>query len=154
MRKPVTFVCRSELQTSRLKIFDNILDEEQWTTFSGYGPLPGIRKATFLNRTEEVSGSRVRVENEDGTSHIESIAEWVPEERIVIELGEFPSPLNRLAEKFIETWTFPSGDGKEWVVRRFDMYPTGIVGRCFLPGIAFLMKKAVERHMEVINRDQ
>ena len=69
------------------------LDLSQWPGFTGWGPLPGIRQANFLRRTDAVRGSRIAVINTDGSSHVEEILEWSEMDprrfRGVIRLGEF-----------------------------------------------------------------
>jgi len=40
------------------EIASGILDVEQWATFRGWGPLPGIKIAEFEVRTEEVGRTR------------------------------------------------------------------------------------------------
>lgn len=46
-----------------------------------YGPLPGIREAEFEAKTAEIVGTRIRVTNRDGSTHVEEIVEWEPTRR-------------------------------------------------------------------------
>ena len=68
--------------------------------------LPGIKAAEFEARTPEVVGTRIRVTNTDGSSHVEEIVEWEPDRRLRLRMGEFSPPLSRLATGFDETWEF------------------------------------------------
>ena len=83
-----------------------ILDLGLWPSFQGYGPLPGIRAAEYEARTPEVVGTRIRVTDTDGSSHVEEIVEWEPDRRIRLRMGEFSPPLSHLATGFDETFEF------------------------------------------------
>jgi hypothetical protein len=62
--RPITFSCADTLALSPADIAGRILDLANWTDFTGYGVLPGIRAAEFEVRTPGVvgpaSGSRTR----------------------------------------------------------------------------------------------
>src|SRR5262245_47949577 len=109
---PVTFVCRETLYEPPEAIAAQILDLSQWPRFTGYGPLPGIRSAEFAVRTPDVVGTRIRVVSTDGSTHVEEIVEWRPQERVVQRMSGFSPPLSKLATEFVETWEFePVADG-------------------------------------------
>ena len=42
-------------------------------------------------------GTRIRVTNTDGSTHVEEIVEWEPARRIRLRIGGFSPPLSRLA---------------------------------------------------------
>ena len=104
--KPVTFTCNETLTLTSEDIARHILDLTKWPDFHGYGPLPGIKAAEFEVKTPDIVGSRIRVTNQDGTSHVEEIVEWQPTHRIRLHMKEFSLPLSRLATWFVETWDF------------------------------------------------
>ena len=79
--KSITFSCEETLAMPPEEIARQILDLDLWPGFEGYGPLPGIRAAEFEARTPEVVGTRIRVTNTDGSSHVEEIVEWEPDRR-------------------------------------------------------------------------
>jgi hypothetical protein len=119
------------------------LDFSRWPQFSGYGPLPGIRSAAFEARTPELAGSRIRVHNTDGSSHVEEIVEWMDGQRITLRFDEFQPPLSRIASHFIERWELaPSGGGTR-ITRSLEFYPTGFAGRMLLIPIAWMMRRAL-----------
>jgi hypothetical protein len=127
-----------------------ILDVSQWETFQGYGPLPGIRKATFEHRTEQVVGSRIRVLNRDGSRHLEEIVHWEPASRVALRMGDFTPPLSLLAREFLETWTFQSDGTTTLVTRSFELYPRSIFAFPVLWLISLVLRRAIARHLRQI----
>src|SRR5437764_7035761 len=104
--KPITFTCEETLLLAPEDIAWQVLDLTKWPDFHGYGPIPGIKLAEFALQTPAVVGSRIRVTNLDGSSHVEEIVEWQPHQRIRLQMKEFSVPLSRLATGFEETWEF------------------------------------------------
>jgi len=143
----VRFACRADLPLRPDEIAGQILDIARWTEFHGYGPLPGIRSATFEVRTDAVVGSRIRVVNTDGSSHVEEIVEWQPPRRLKLHMHEFSPPVSRLATAFDETWEFDCRDGVSHVVRSFEMHPASAFTRPVLWLISWLLKRAIARHL-------
>jgi hypothetical protein len=145
--KPITFSCTETLPLAPEEIARQILDLANWTGFTGYGPMPGIKAAAFEVRTPTVIGTRIKVMNTDGSSHVEEIVEWEPERRLRLDMKDFSPPLSRLATGFVETWEFERlGDGTR-VTRSFEMRPKSGLARPVLWLISFLLKRAVARHL-------
>ena len=71
--KPIRFSCTDTLALSSADIAGRILDLANWTEFTGYAVLPGIKAAVYEVRTPGVVGSRIRVTNTDGSSDVEEI---------------------------------------------------------------------------------
>ena len=127
--KPVEVKIVGHIQKSSQEICKEILDTERWSEFKGYSILPGIKSAQFEVKTPEVVGSRIKVQNNDGSSHIEEIIEWDVANRIQLKFQEFNSPLKNLATHFIETWEFRKSPTSETEASRtMSMYPKGIFG--------------------------
>ncbi len=129
------------------EIARQILDLARWPEFRGYGVLPGIRAAEFEARTPEVVGTRIRVSNTDGSTHVEEVVEWEPDRRLHLRMGEFSPPLSRLATGFDETWEFGPADGGTRVVRSFELHPKSATTRPLIWLISILMKRAIARHL-------
>ena len=150
--KPITFSCEASFAVPPERIAEQILDLSRWPEFRGYGPLPGIKAAEFEARTPEVVGTRIRVTDTDGSSHIEEIVDWEPGRRIRLRMGEFSPPLSRLATGFEETWVFERlGDGTK-VVRSFELHPKSYFARPALWLISVLLRRAVARHLSQMRR--
>src|SRR5262245_28646540 len=145
--KPITFSCEDTLPLSPEDIARQILDLTKWPAFHGYGPIPGIEKAVFDVQTPGVIGTRIRVTNLDGSSHVEEIVEWQPDRRVRLEFKEFSPPLSRLATKFEEIWDFKLVEGQTRVTRSFQLHAKSMLARCLLWMISFILKGAIVRHL-------
>ncbi|WP_161602603.1 SRPBCC family protein [Tautonia marina] len=145
--KPITFSCEARLAIPPDEIARRILDLDRWPDFKGYGPLPGIRAATFEATTPEVVGTVIRVSNTDGSSHTEEVVEWDPPRRIRLRMGGFPPPLSRLATEIVETWQFDRVGEVTRVVRSFTLHPRSMATRPLLGLISLLLRRAIARHL-------
>src|SRR4249920_1501610 len=108
--KLITFTCAETLPLAPEDIARKILDLTKWPDFHGYWPIPGIKVAEFDVETPCIIGTRIRVTNLDGSSHVEEIVEWQPDRRIRLEMKAFSPPLSRLATGIEETWEFGQAD--------------------------------------------
>jgi hypothetical protein len=148
----IRFICEASLKVGAQTIFDGILDLQNWPSFKGYGPLPGIRKAEYGFKTTNVVGTIIQVENTDGSQHTETIQEWVPEKSIMIELGNFSAPLSHLATHFTEKWSFLPAEKPQIMRREFILHAKSRLTLPFLWIISILMKRAVDRHSAYIQQ--
>src|SRR5262249_17004131 len=121
--KPIRFSCRETLQLAPEVIAQKMLEVANWAEFQGYGFLPGIKTAEFGLRTPQIVGSRIRVINTDGSSHVEQIVEWQPDRRLVLHFQEFSPPVSRLASAFDEIWDFERRGNVTNVTRSFELHP-------------------------------
>lgn len=124
-----------------------ILDTSRWAEFEGWGPLPGIRSAEFVQRTDDVVGSCIQVVNRDGSRHVEEITRWEPPDRLELTLSSFPAPLRWLAVRFVEGWDFERSEESWMVTRWMRIEPRGFVTRPLLVPIAFMLRRAMLRHV-------
>jgi Polyketide cyclase / dehydrase and lipid transport len=143
----ITFACEETLPFGPEDIARRILDLTKWPDFHGYGPIPGIKVAEFEVQTPGVVGSRIRVTNRDGSSHIEEIVEWQPDRRLRLQMKEFSPPLSRLATGFEETWELKRTDNGSHVTRSFRLNPKSALARLLLRVISFFLKRAIARHL-------
>lgn len=145
--QPITFSCTETLPLAPAAIAAQILDLANWPSFTGYGVLPGIKAATFETRTPDVIGTRIRVENADGSRHVEEVVVWEPDRRVRLDMKDFSPPLSRLASGFEERWEFEQTDAGTRVVRSFIMHPKSMLARPALWLISLLLKRAIARHL-------
>lgn len=145
--KPIEIKIIGVVRRSPQEISADILDTKRWPEFTGYAFLPGIEEAHFETQTPDVVGSRIKVRNTDGSTHIEEIVEWGLPNRLALKFQAFESPVKHLATHFLEVWAFrQTADGTE-VTRSMTMYPKGIAGAILLVPISRLMKKAFEKSL-------
>lgn len=145
--KPIRFSCQQFIPLSPQEISNNIADMARWEEFTGYGVLPGIKEAKYGVRTEEMIGSRIQVQNTDGSSHVEEIYTWEPDKAIGMKLCDFSPPLNKIATHFLEDWAFESQSGGTQVQRSFQLFPVSIFTRPFLWIISLFFRKAIAHHL-------
>jgi hypothetical protein len=145
--KPITFACKKTLPLAPEEIANQILDVAKWPDFRGYGPIPGIKIAEFEIRTEIIVGSRIRVTNLDGSTHVEEIVEWQSDQRLQLQMKDFSPPLSRLANDFIETWELQRVGNDTEVLRSFEMNAKSIAAWPVLWLISFVLKRAIDRHL-------
>lgn len=145
--RPIRFSCREVLPALPGQICEEIARVESWSAFTGYGPLPGIAHARYEVRTEEMRGSRIRVQNRDGSQHVEEVVQWIPGERVALQLHEFSRPLSVLADRFMEVWELePVPEGTR-VHRSFALYPRSASSRIPLWLISLLLCRAAANHL-------
>ena len=145
---PITFEARKTIPRTAAEIASEIADTARWREFHGYAILPGIESAEYERRTQDMTGSRVRVRNRDGSDHVEEIIEWDAENKIVIRLHEFSAPLNRLATHFVEEWNFEAKNNATLVTRKFQMFPRQSITRPLLWLISLFFRRAVALHLD------
>ncbi|MEX2111566.1 MAG: SRPBCC family protein [Pirellulales bacterium] len=145
--KPIEFTCIETIAMTPVAIAEPILDADNWRDFTGYWPIPGIRQAEFELRTPEVVGSRIRVTNTDGSSHVETIVEWQPGEGLRMHMTNFSPPLSRLATDIDEIWRFEPQGGATRVTRVFRLHPKSAPARVALWLVSFLLKRAIVRNL-------
>ena len=145
--KPIRFELHARILKSPAEIAAEIADLSRWTEFQGYGPLPGIARAEYERWTESMTGSRIRVQNTDGSTHLEEILSWDLDDSILMKLHEFSPPLGRLASHFHEEWRFHPENGATAVFRSFELHPRGPAARPLLWLISLLFRKAIDRQL-------
>jgi hypothetical protein len=145
--KPITFVCEDKLSLTPDEIVALIMDTANWCKFRGYGPIPGIKRAEFEVKTPDLVGSRVRVTETNGSTHIEEFVEWQPGRRLRQVFGEFSPPLSRLATGMEETWEFSRTGDATRVLRSFTLHPKSALSRPVLWIISVLLKRAIVRNL-------
>jgi hypothetical protein len=131
----------------------NIADVSRWSEFKGYKILPGIASAVYEKRTDDMVGSRLRVRNTDGSTHVEEIVIWDLPDQIVMRIGDFSPPLNRLASHFIEEWRFSAEDNVTMTTRSFQLYPKNVLTRPLLRLIGWFFKRAIAVHLAEMRRE-
>ena len=151
--KPIEIKILGHTQKSSQEICLQFLDTERWSDFAGYSILPGIEHAHFETKTPNLVGSRIKVKNRDGSSHVEEIIEWDVQNKVALKFQEFDSPLKKLATHFIETWSFSKSARGTEMSQAMTMYPKGLFGWLMLMPISQLMKKSFEKEAVRLNSE-
>lgn len=149
--KPIEVKITGHVQKSPQEICAAILDTQRWPEFTGYSILPGIESAYFEVKTPEVVGSKIRVRNTDGSSHMEEIMEWDATSKVMLKFQDFSPPLRYLVAHFIKTWELHGTVGGADISRSMAMYPKSRLASFVLIPISRLMKKAFEKNLVQAN---
>jgi len=144
----ITFTCQEIIALPPEELSANILNMSKWAEFEGYGMMPGIASAEFEIRTPETTGTRIRVTNTDGSSHVEEVVIWEPDRCVVLHMNGFSPPLSRLAERFVEKWEYEHALGGTRVIRSFELHAKSVFSRPALWCISWLLKKAIARQLQ------
>lgn len=151
---PIEFKVEKTIKNSPSEICENVLDVSTWSSFDGYGFLPGIEKAFYERRNDELVGSRIRVKNSDGTEHLEEILEWETNKKLVMKIYDFPTALSYMATHFIEEWNFKKlAKDETLVTRKFQIYPTSFLTRPLLGQIAGFMERAIAKQLDEMAKE-
>lgn len=123
------------------KVFDGVADLANWSSFTGWGPMPGIVKAELVEGQRVEAGARVRVTNTDGSVHHERFEEFERGRRLRIRM-ELGPPASRFLSSIVETLEW---DGRR-LVRHFVVTPRAWWTAPIARVLAFLLRKAALRH--------
>lgn len=146
--RPIEIKVIGELDKSPAEICSQVLDTSRWSEFTGYSILPGVKQAHFEVKTPMLVGSRIRVQNTDGSTHVEEIIEWDEARKLSLKFQEFSTPLlGAIASQFIESWEFAQRGEKTQAIRKMRMYPKNWLGWLVLLPISRLMQKAFEQSL-------
>ena len=69
----------------------------------------------LLQERKNIVGTRIRVTNRDGSTHVEEIVVWQPDQKIELQMSEFSAPLSHLATSIDERWMFDRNDCNPFV---------------------------------------
>jgi hypothetical protein len=132
--------------------FAYMIDLQNWPSFEGWGPLPGIVRAELAPGEAMAAGARVRVTNTDGSVHHETVTAFLPDRhyRVRMELGD---PARRLLSSIEESVELSAIAGGTRIERQFTVTPRSrwtaplawVVAKLFL-------RRAVERHNRAVTR--
>ena len=131
--------------TSRSVVMEHLSDIRAMVDFVGYGPVPGIKQATWLTEGGFREGARRQIENLDGSRHEETIIE-VSADRIVERAHGFTSPIRLLVHELVDTFVLTEREGITELQRIFVLHlrhgwywPLGAM-------LAFCLRRALRRH--------
>lgn len=102
----------AELACAPRVAFDHTNDAASLVSFTGYGPIPGIREAKYITPGPVGVGSRRAVAKLDGTTHLEEITDFVQDRRHATRISGLEGPIALLVRGLEDVWEFdPAGAG-------------------------------------------
>lgn len=124
-------------------VWAHFVDAANLTDFAGYGPIPGIARASVDG---EGVGMRRAITNTDGSSHREEVIVYEPPRRIVDRIDGFDSPVRLLAREITDELRFePRGDATE-LVRTFTVELRSVLAWPLARVMRLFMSRAIARH--------
>jgi hypothetical protein len=147
-----SFVTLSDNRFTPDQCFSFVTDLTKWTTFTGYGPLPGIRHAEAADGRPLALGSVVRVQDSDGSSHEEVVTVFERPTTYAVTMRLTP-PASWLMKRIDERVDFQAIPCGTRITRRFDVLPRSFLAWPLVWAVTFLLlRPAVRRHDAVVSR--
>lgn len=146
-----SFTTRSRAPVPPARAFAYIVDLRQWPSFRGSGPVPGIVEATLPDGGPLRVGSRIRVQNTDGSVHHEVVTELVPGRRYAVRM-EVARPASLVLAAIEEQVDLQAIGESAEMVRRFELRPRWWLTWPLAWLICHLfLKRAVIAHNDAMN---
>jgi len=134
-------------EQERDRVWAMLSDISMMTGFVGFGPIPGIQSAAWIDGDQLAEGNRRAVTNTDGTTHLETVVRVDPPRLIVDRIHDMTSPLRVFVREIEDRFELePTAEGGTLMVRTFDVH---LKSRAFLPIAALLgpaLRRALHRH--------
>jgi hypothetical protein len=139
-----SFVTQSQNRRSPAETFAYITTLANWSSFPGHGPLPAIIRATADEPLR--LGTRVRVENSDGSVHHEIVITFEPDRRYSTRMELVP-PASYLMKYIHEDVVLTATAAGTQVTRRFETVPRSWLTAPLVALITFVfLRPAVRKH--------
>jgi Polyketide cyclase / dehydrase and lipid transport len=122
-----------------------LTDINQMSTFSGWGPIPGIAEARWIKGSGEVGSVRL-VSNRDGTKHQEEVMTLERPTQIEDRVFALESPLRFMVRDVRDGFSLaPEGQGTR-LYRTFTFELRSALWWPLAMGIRAMMERAVAGH--------
>lgn len=108
------------------QVFAFITDLANWTSFAGWGPLPGIAEAALPAGESMRLGARVAVRNTDGSRHHEVVTRFEPGRAYAVRM-ELTPPASYLMAGIDELVLLSLAAGGTHIERTFSVRPRSVL---------------------------
>jgi hypothetical protein len=133
--------------------FDFTNRAENFRSFTGFGPIPGIREASYVTPGEPRLGSLRRIVKTDGTEHSEEITVFEPPARHTSRIRGLGPPFSWLVREGEDDWVFTPERGGTRVDRTFVFTLTSPLAAPVAQLVLHtLMRAAIRRDLANIQR--
>lgn len=130
---------------SPAKTWEAFASIEAMSTFVGYGPIPGIASARWIEG-EGGTGSVREVTNTDGSRHREEVIAFTPHQRMEDRIYGMTSPFRFLVREARDTFELsPDGEGTR-LVRTFRFTLRSVLWWPVAVLALALFRRAMRRH--------
>lgn len=141
----IAFTTITPIAASRERAFACVADPARWSSFVGFGPVPGIARGEPSEFPQRV-GTRIRLENRDGSRFEETVTAYEPGRRYTVRV-HVDAPGSWFLRGVDETFDFEPAASGTRLVRTLRIEPRAFwaIPLAFLFAHA-LLKIAVRRH--------
>ena len=147
----IGFTARASFDTTPARLFDFTNDAANFTSFAGFGIVPGIKEAVYVTTGPPARGARRRILKTDGTLHIEEITAFETAVRHCSRITDLTPPFSWLVKFGEDDWRFSSAGGRTLVDRAFSFeLTTPLAALIALPLLHVFMRVAVRRDLRNI----
>ena len=149
----IGFTARAAFDTTIDQLFDFTNDAANFTSFTGFGIVPGIKEAVYITPGLPALGSRRRIMKTDGTEHIEEIVAFDKPVRHSSRITGLTPPFSWLVRSGEDDWRFAPAERGTSVERRFSFeLTTPLAWVIAYPLLQIFMRGAVGRDLREIQR--
>jgi ribosome-associated toxin RatA of RatAB toxin-antitoxin module len=135
------------------RLFDFTNDAPNFVSFVGFGPIPGIRKATYETVGEPRIGSKRRITKTDGTEHFEELVVFDRPRRHVSRITGLSPPFSWLVRYGEDDWKFMPSNSGTLIERTFAFELTNpLAALPAFPLLHLFMRFAVIRDLRNVER--
>jgi hypothetical protein len=140
-------------QVPARRVFDFTNDDNNFTCFTGYGPIPGITRARYETPGPPRLGAIRRIEKTDGTEHREEITVFEAPVRHTSRITGLTPPFSWLVREAADDWRFRAEGSALTVVERTFVFEltTPLVAPIAWLILHLFMKEAIRRDMTAID---
>lgn len=145
------FTERHWFPVDRERLFDFTNDADNFVSFVGFGPIPGIRTATYETPGEPRVGSKRRIVETNGAEHLEEIVELQRPSRHNSRITGLAPPFSWLVRYAEDDWRFAPARSGTALERTFTFELTSPLAAVIgFPLLHLFMRPAVRRDLHNI----
>lgn len=147
----VVIVETTELPAPPADAWAHMTDIASLTDFVGYGPIPGIASARWIQGTG-AKGSIREVTNTDGSRHREEVIDVQQLRRLEDRIYDVSSPFRFLVREARDIFELSESPRGTRLVRTFRFELRSRAAWPIAKAVAVLFRRAVRRHHETVER--
>ncbi len=140
------------IRRTREEVFDFTNAVENMTSFVGFGPIPGIVSARWLEGGGPAPGARREVTKSDGTTHLEEMVTYEPPGRHCARITGLAAPFAWLVREIRDDFWLVADAGGTRVDRIFRAELTVPLAWPAVMLLRPLLREAVRRDLRGVKR--
>lgn len=139
-----------QIQASPETVWSTLSDIENMTMFSGFGPIPGIASARWIEGDVCRTGAVREVRNRDGSTHREDVVLADPPHALEDRVYGFTSPFRFLVREARDRFELTPSAGGTTLQRTFTLELTSPIASPLAALLLPALHRAVQRHLSTL----